>query len=79
VTPTEIAEKRCKGMANGDRAAYLLAFSRARDDAEFGDPESRWLRMLADRRTPAAALAGYTEGLASTRTADTAITSSRGT
>ncbi|MDG9703734.1 hypothetical protein [Streptomyces sp. DH37] len=63
------AERHCEHMPRKDQLAFLLAYARARDDVATGaDVEGRWARMT-NRFTAASTpvLAGYLEGLASTR------------
>lgn len=63
------AERHCAHLPPPDQLSFLLAFARARDDVACGaDIDGQWLRMT-NRFTaaPTASLAGYIEGLASTR------------
>lgn len=51
-----------------DQRQFLTSYAIARAGVEQGhDVEAVWRRMLAHRDTSPAALAGYVEGLASTR------------
>ncbi|GAA2107577.1 hypothetical protein [Streptomyces synnematoformans] len=72
----ERATQRCEqlrrtnpGFDHGAELDFLIAFARARDDAVRGfDHERRWLGLEREGRT--AAMAGFIEGLASTRLPD---------
>ncbi|WP_432051211.1 hypothetical protein [Streptomyces xiamenensis] len=66
----EIAERRASHIANPlHQLAFLIAYAAARTAAlNDRDTELPWRRMLADPETPPASLAGWIEGLASTRT-----------
>ncbi|MFG2400712.1 hypothetical protein [Streptomyces lydicus] len=51
-----------------DQTAFLLAFGAGRSRAQHGcDVEADWLLLKAHPETSAALLAGFIEGLASTR------------
>ncbi|MEN2423059.1 hypothetical protein AABB02_33725 [Streptomyces rimosus] len=66
------AEKHCARLHPANQLSFLLAFARARDDVASGaDTDGRWMRMW-ERHERACTLAGYLEGLVSTRTADRA-------
>jgi hypothetical protein len=69
MTPLEIAESRAERITEPlHRLACLIAYEAARVAALRGrDTDGPWTRMLADPSTPAASLAGWVEGLASTR------------
>lgn len=66
MTPLQIAQQRCAHMPLEDRQLFELLFERGREDAETGaDDEARARALLTAGQE--AALAGYLEGLASTR------------
>lgn len=57
-----------RAEASDDPTAYLLAYSSGRGRAQQGcDVEADWLLLKASARTSPAMLAGFIEGLASTR------------
>lgn len=62
----ELAESRAE--AGDDPDTYLLAYSSGRNRAQQGcDVEADWLLLKANHSATPAMLAGFLEGLASTR------------
>ncbi|MEU9498188.1 hypothetical protein [Streptomyces sp. NPDC048196] len=57
-----------RAVAGEDPAEYMLAYAAGRNRAEQGcDAEADWLLLKSNPMTSAARLAGFIEGLASTR------------
>jgi hypothetical protein len=66
VTPLQIARLRCADMPLEDRRLFLMLFERGREDAELGADTEMTAWTLRGAALDAA-VAGYLEGLASTR------------
>ncbi|MEW2636446.1 hypothetical protein AB0903_33620 [Streptomyces sp. NPDC048389] len=75
MTPLEIAQRRCAHLPSEDRLLFMRLFEQGRKDAEAGADTEMTAWTLRTARLDAA-LAGYLEGLASTRAPALRVTSS---